>query len=588
MLIYVPTTGTTTRLHLVLSSLLGKLNGFRTLEEHAASAVDQGWFGGDERLAKEGLEELEKQGLLFTLEAVLDRLRHSGETPDVRPHITVMAWSTRDRPALLGRSVESFVANARRYGRNPDCIMFDDSRRGESRTGAMAALGAAEKKYGIRAYYASRDTLSGFAAALIELTRAEGVPPDVVDFSLFDPEGCGLTYGAARNAVQLAAAGSMYMSSDDDMLCAAALPYEGDGGLELASMVDLNEIYFFEDRQSLLNSIKTSEEDVIGRHESLLGRSVAACLEGVAGQVYLERADQEFLEIITSGPACVAATAAGTFGDSGMGSPRTVFTLREEARERLVESETRYRSAFVSREILQVLRRPTITSGPFFPGMNIGLDNRTVLPPFFPVLRGEDFIFAHTLRSCVPRGLIGFPAVAVAHDPGDVRSFLPGEAFNIALNMSEILFLAIQSRQRIQGSSSENRQMQAAGAYLEELGELDPVDFENHLRNIWLASISFKIGYLEQSLAFYHEHPRFWADDIKKYIHSLEHFALHGQVTVPRDLLPGRTPEEARALGQKLIGRFGELLRWWPVIWNAARRMNEEGRGLARPLGEIV
>jgi hypothetical protein len=126
--------------------------------------------------------------------------------------------------------------------------------------------------------------------------------------------------------------------------------------------------------------------------------------------------------------------------------------------------------------------------------------------------------------------------------------------------------------------------MRSLGSFLQGLGSLGSADFENHLKSVWLAGISYKISYLEQSLSMYSGKPVFWAEEMKRYIAAHEDFAINGRVGLAHDLLAGRSEDEALTLGRRLTSKFGELLQWWPVIWETARKLNGEGRGAALPL----
>ena len=95
--------------------------------------------------------------------------------------------------------------------------------------------------------------------------------------------------------------------------------------------------------------------------------------------------------------------------------------LNDESRDLLLRSEHLYARAKVSREVLRQISGYTISVVARFAGMNIGIDNRSLLPPFLPVGRNEDGTFAMNLHLCVDDALVGHIPVAVLHSPSDLR-----------------------------------------------------------------------------------------------------------------------------------------------------------------------
>src|SRR5260370_6587434 len=96
----------------------------------------------------------------------------------------------------------------------------------------------------------------------------------------------------------------------------------------------------------------------------------------------------------------------GVVGDCDLASPLSWLVLEGNSRARLVRSEADYRAALASRQVLRGVTQPTLGSGGFCTALNLGLDNRRLLPPFFPVLVGHDAVFGALLRCC--QGYVGF------------------------------------------------------------------------------------------------------------------------------------------------------------------------------------
>ena len=94
-----------------------------------------------------------------------------------------------------------------------------------------------------------------------------------------------------------------------------------------------------------------------------------------------------------------------------------------------LHSEERYRSALRSRQVLRAVTRTTLTQSTLFMKMRpCGLDNRLALPPFLPVLRNEDGLFAQSL-TCLPAARPDRPpAPGDAAPAGGATGLLPENA----------------------------------------------------------------------------------------------------------------------------------------------------------------
>ena len=89
---------------------------------------------------------------------------------------------------------------------------------------------------------------------------------------------------------------------------------------------------------------------------------------------------------------------------------------------------------------------------------------------------------------------------------------------------------------------------------------------------------------LEELLETYDGSPAYWSEDILNRIEAFRDLATSDDLDIPSDIGPGRDPKEARALTRRLVRRYGELLYWWPVIFDAAKDLKDCGKGMLREL----
>jgi hypothetical protein len=142
--------------------------------------------------------------------------------------------------------------------------------------------------------------------------------------------------------------------------------------------------------------------------------------------VDLSRAEPGFFRRLGPCGGRVVVTAAGVMGDSGMGSPSYFLSLRGASRARLLQSEGVYRYALARQQVLRAVPRATVCDAPYCMALNLGLDNRDLLPPFTPVQRNQDGVFAAILRTCCSGDYFGFLPWMILHVDGYHERRRPG------------------------------------------------------------------------------------------------------------------------------------------------------------------
>ena len=233
-------------------------------------------------------------------------------------------------------------------------MVIDGSLNDRVRTDCRVALGALRERYGVPIFYGGLEEKLRYAD---RLAKASGVPPEIINFALFDTEHCGKAVGADRNALLLHTVGDLMFSADDDTLCRIAAAPEMTDGLGLGSFSDPADYWFFPDRDAALRSVRYSEPDLLSLHESLLGRDLAAIVTDSkkGGSI-----DPGLLSRVQTGGGRVVLTFNGVVGDCAWGSPfgfwgapMGLLMVNEGSHARLVRSEAAYREACASREILR-------------------------------------------------------------------------------------------------------------------------------------------------------------------------------------------------------------------------------------------
>jgi hypothetical protein len=526
--------------------------------------------GIDESVFEACVKDLLESGLLITKSQALAKLR-SGEAAESTKGISIAAWITKDRQDSLAESMESFAANFRAHGRTVDFFVSDDSL-DESGSGSLGyRLESIAKKEGIRITHMSRGARKKLRDDILDKASLEGLPSHVLDFALFGAAAPYPSYGANRNAVLLANAGEMILCSDDDVYCDLRVP-AGDGyDLEIVpyNRLDIRETY--PDRETLVISRLPADGDILAFHERLLGRPVSRIMSDISDdkKIKISALIPELLTLLLRRGGQVKTTITGVTGDSGLITPRYQVVLKDEAREKHVESELTFRKLLRSREIYQTSYHYTLAPDSLFWGMNLGIDVRTIAPPFLPSLRGEDIIFCKLLRTVSENSLIGSLPVAIYHNPVERRQYPENCLMNVRPEACHIFSHVMDTCGYPSGISAPSGRFNDMGIHLSGIASLPLEEFDEYIRHLWLTNGMIITASIENLLMEYDYKPSYWADYLEKYILGIRNYGYEQYISAAQDFYSG--DRRAAALScRDIMMQFGELLTWWPVIFNAA------------------
>jgi hypothetical protein len=564
-------------------TMLDGCRAFRTLPEHAADIERRGRI--DRLAALQMLAHAVENRLMLAeseCAALAEGTSHPASRRRAAGNIEVVGVATRDRPQLLDRALRSYLQNAEAHDHRPQVVVFDDSTasatRAENRA-ILARLAASGPSASLA--YCGQEEKRQFVE---HLRRATGVASRLLEFALLDSEGCGYTLGANRNAMLLHAAGSMVLSVDDDSVCtpAVAADHVDTRRLVLGSESDPAEFLFFTDRHDALACTTWVRRDVLGDHASLLGETVSglAGAAAAARTLDVEGACGHALTAVRSPQARVLITVTGTLGDSGTGQPAWLMAAPPGAtRDRFLASESSYRAALGSREVLRVAPAAAIAHG----GTSItttatGFDNRELLPPFMPVERNQDGLFGAIIGRCSDSAFFGHVPWALLHDPPQARSYLPLSATMGRLQFCDIARASIVgSGERLCGDGAAR--LGILGAQLRAIGSLPLGSFEELVRGMHRALTASWITRLERALAASRGEPEYWARDARALSTLLRD--LSRAKTVPLASIAGLLGTAALAKTQRILHLYGELLDVWPKLVRGAQGLRADGHSMA-------
>lgn len=481
------------------------------------------------------------------------------ELPAGSARFAAIGVPTRDRPDSLRRCLVNHLESGRRHGRDTDFVIVDDSGGAAARAANRELLRELGRQSGAAFFYAGPRERADFATALV---RQAGLPEGPVRFALLNEGGWPVATGASRNTLLMHAAGDLLLQVDDDTVCHLAPAPGARPGLAFSPRPDPTEFWFPDGDGPVLPPEPLPGVDLLAAHEELLGARVP----GPQG-----------------GP--VLATAAGVAGDSGMGTAVYFLLLDGASRARLVRSAEAYRAGLSGRRILRAVTQATVCRPGFCMALNLGLDNRTLLPPFLPVLRNQDGVFAALLRACFPDALFGFLPWTILHEPPVPRPSLadsmPESVTGVRTGQAlQVLIAALAPA--LTGADNTQR-LRQLGALLEGVGSAAASDFERQMNALLRAQMAGLGSRLEWLLREFGSEPAYWAVDVRGLLAALREALPQSDWSAPTDLRSAFAAGQAPEVFRRLVRQFGELLRVWPDLVEAARDLRARGRRPAVP-----
>jgi hypothetical protein len=533
-------------------ALLDGMRGFRTLREHAeTAALRRGNTPGRDPQVLATLEDLKKQGLLISQEEFLGLAGSKGGTVRALETICIPA---RKSSVLVERCVRSYAAHARMFGRE---IRF------------AVAGPEAQPIVGERAEWLDRKRVE---AAIEDLGRA-GIERGVGRFALTGeadglPAGIARTTGANRNALLLATRGEAFLSVDDDTLCGLRHAPHAQSGFALLSRGTPFDMWF---ETNLPETVDAREVDLMAEMGRALGPALTLAKDSTIPLLPGEF-EHRTMEKLCGGAAVARIAQLGLAGDAATDSPVGWLTSTGSTRERLIENEMGYRKAIGSRRIFTASVQAAVSDTAQLMGYCMALDNRAYLPPFPPLGRDQDGVFALWLRAADPLSFTVFLPYAITHEPDEPRSFGPDAILvgTRGILLNDALRLLFGGLGKAGPRESVEARLQWLGGEMVAIADMAAGDFRNLLTERRLDALSHAISYYETALASHNSRPAWWARDMQLLIRACE------QAMTGPDLLrlvetgAERPIDDETAVLRTYVRWCGRLLREWPAMCAAA------------------
>jgi hypothetical protein len=498
------------------SMTLQLCRNFKTLEEHAVSicrALKMQYHESGK--ISRTLTQLIERELLISEGQLYASISASNEPQEP---ISAIAILTANRVTQCLTSLGSFAQNAEDFSRRPVFRIMDDSSSPEISAALVHQLQDCAIKSPV--LYAGKTEKRMYVRELEKL----GINGSVARFALLGENEDALpTIGANRNCILFDTIGENVLSVDDDIVCRTAPHPSPSGQIRICSHEYPRDIWFFNDRQEVLDKVQWQSIDLLQQHERLLGRLVGDLLleTRTSAGTNLEDMCDHMLISLLNGAARVRATVGGIAGDSGAKFPMWMLASSGRTRANLLASESVYRTALNSRELLGTAHGPTISHHPFSQTATIGLDNRRPLPPFFPVSRGEDTIWGVLAMSISPHCFFGHVPFALLHDAEPGRAYEKTFQYRIA----ELMIPLLSSYSCSSGASSLDP-LRQLGSYLRDISALPDKDFWNWVVHSVRTHNSYWMPELQAVLNTFDQCPDYWERAIREWHSQMATFLV--------------------------------------------------------------
>ena len=569
----------------VLSSLEGELlmtlSGSRTIHEHLERIMESDRYDISGSALLEKIKSwikkgfLREEGLLFST--------HGDNTVviDAKKEQKVLSGCiTCDRPAMLDRWLGSRISCADYSERKTIIVICDQSKTRETIKTNRNIVNNYKSKYAGKIHYINEAEKMELAEKIAGMLP-DDVPENLTSFSFAINQHFPdiRTPGSNRNALHLITAGFNLYTSDDD------LEYR------FFSKTNDNNSYYFPDKEILTTSFYPDMETMISELKipgnynllyhfenlinsgisSLINQKKSVLFDNITPHIAMLQ-EKDLLKIRT--------VSAGYCGGRWYRNPYLPLLQEIEGRELFFYDYEKYNN--IKNNGLNIISadKKTFGNGKSLMGGTFCVDNNNLLPPCFPLGMRDDTSFSILLSKCLEPGLTLHLPAALYHNPAEKPSFTPESFYEVSVNIGVYSTLILEKLTTSFIHPEGKERLRELGFYLQKFGLMRTSDFGEQLKLLQLGYLSKIMTNISYLLDLYEREPVWWAEDMDRYYALLKKEALGSNTVVPQELRSYETKEEALTVFKNYIYRYGEMLQWWPDIWEAARDINLEGRGI--------
>lgn len=550
---------------------------FRTLNEHARFLVSyMPELGGDEAGVEQVLTSVRDAGFMASAADICQRINRAPDSSaETAPSCVCII--TCDRPDAVERLLESMLRGAR-LSKHERFYLVDDSRDALNAAHNQSAVESFNLTSPVEMAYIGesrqKQLLDALITALPEQERAVRFLIDREKWSNFK------SYGLARTVCLLLSVGKRCIIMDDDVICSALESPHKEAGVKFKD--GMGGADFYSTAQEWQSSSTPASADPLSGHAKCLGMGLSQALNALGHEALkqqdLKNADIQLISALHA-DAPILITQCGSFGDPGTAGNSWLYTLGPDSLNRLMSSRGGLNSAFENRQYWLGRTTPTFSKCATMSQVT-GLDNSHILPPYFPVFRGEDLIFGNIVDFLYPDSLVLEYDWAVPHLPLEERKGNTGGGSTATMGSIELCVDYITGRRPVDREVSFQTRLETLCLILLELSE-NSIDgiltiFHSELARTRVDTVKT----LSDKISETSHQPQDWVAYLKRCLDENVKTLQSKSSLADISGIPGDMENESVAGQIKDYAReYALALRAWPAIREAAPGITERLEG---------
>jgi hypothetical protein len=546
-------------------------NQFQTLDRHVANIIkyNPGMQGQQADIHKV-LQSMLDKGMMVSAKNVCARIKQKSEFTAVQPTAPVVVIITWERPEALERLLKSIVANCdtEQFHR---LYVMDDSRRSDNIVQNQALTAKFNKQLKVPLQYFGQDEQQSLLNGLANrLPEHEDAIRFLADQSRWRDHW---TSGLARNLALLVSCGHRLVMIDDDSICDVYQPPQAKSNISFSD--DPREAAFYANEKDWASQHQPINPDPINRHMQCLGLSFSEALT-VLGQNNLQPvglANATALQISELQPdSRVLMTECGSLGCPGTSKNTWLPDMAPVSLKRMLRSKEITARALGSRMVWSGRKQPHFAPRPNMSQIT-GFDNREMLPPYLPIMRGEDRLFGFMLDFIFPTAVTLDYPWAIPHLPLPERRWRNKDLdFTPAASYPVFLFEKILEYKSSCQSDSPVDRLSGLSAWFNDIAAATPGNLSAMYRDTCMHGVSIQLQHLSSLLSSAESAPVDWQNYLRNGIRQLNTYLdLVSREDFPIEGIPSSLQgEELIVYWKEVCSGFADALNAWPEIRRVA------------------
>ncbi len=497
---------------------------------------------------------------------------------------SVIAVITCNRPQLLSKALVSIAEGVSTNHPDIKLTVFDDSTDKETILTNIKSTAEINNKYGLQTLYFDKAEKLFFIKKLEAEIKGKGIDKKILHYTFFgNPELSVLRGGGGnRNAALLKLAGNKIISFDDDTQYNFKETTSQNNNLAI-SLENIPEINLFNNIIKTTNQLKNTDKDIIVSINEVLGENIYTLIgktvksdEEIISEDYIP----QLVYSIENRNNFIKTAMFGIYGGKWYNSPFSIYLNNGSERSNSFTKKSGYSKIKKNPVSLMLPQCLNISKAPFLIATAFGIDARDITPPFPPQARADDNIWVVIMLALNKSSFIAHLPYAVWHDIENKNQFLQKNYDDTSAGFGLITVLIIEHLKRNLHSLFPEITYEILGNEFIALSKIDDEQFINICHDLWLEYTGITISQLENLIIKYDKMPKHWTKDVEKYISLFEKQSVNPENSLPRELREHYTIGECMRLYKLFFKDYGELIKYWPLIWDTAMEVNKRGNSI--------